>query len=69
MEPGGSLPHSQEPATCPCPEPQHLTVSQNSLLPTSVCECDTPSCVSDMNKQITMSLHTTIFIRQDTLSI
>jgi hypothetical protein len=21
MEPGGSLPHSQEPATCPCPEP------------------------------------------------
>jgi hypothetical protein len=21
MEPGGSLPHSQEPATCPYPEP------------------------------------------------
>jgi hypothetical protein len=21
MEPGGSLPHSQGPATCPCPEP------------------------------------------------
>jgi len=21
MKPGGSLPHSQEPATCPCPEP------------------------------------------------
>ena len=21
MEPEGSLPHSQEPATCPCPEP------------------------------------------------
>jgi len=24
MEPEGSLPHSQMPATCPCPEPVHL---------------------------------------------
>ena len=25
MEPEGSLPHSQEPATCPCPEPDQST--------------------------------------------
>jgi hypothetical protein len=26
MEPGGSLPHSQEPATCPYPEPAQLHI-------------------------------------------
>jgi hypothetical protein len=29
METGGSLPHSQEPATCPCPQPAQ---SQRDIL-------------------------------------
>jgi hypothetical protein len=27
MEPKGSLPHSQVPTTCPCPEPDHSSPS------------------------------------------
>jgi hypothetical protein len=29
MEPEGSLPHSQEPATCPYPESAGICVTQN----------------------------------------
>jgi hypothetical protein len=33
MEPGGSLPHSQEPATCPYPEPaQSISCSPSQFL-------------------------------------
>jgi hypothetical protein len=33
MEPGRTLPHSQEPATCPCPEP-----AQSSPCPIAILE-------------------------------
>ena len=32
MEPEGSLPHSQVPATCPYPEPDHSTPYPHILL-------------------------------------
>jgi hypothetical protein len=41
MEPGGSLPHSQEPATCPYPKqaattfPLNLSKSQTEIIPRS----------------------------------
>jgi hypothetical protein len=33
MEPKGSLPHSQVPATCPCPEPDRSGPCPHILLP------------------------------------
>ena len=32
MEPEGSLPHSQQPATCPCPEPDQSSQCISSRL-------------------------------------
>jgi hypothetical protein len=32
MEPGGSLPHSQQPATCPSPCPRLCTLFRNILI-------------------------------------
>jgi hypothetical protein len=49
MEPGGSLPHSQEPATCPYPQPAqfspcpHLTSWRSSLILSSNLRLGLPS--------------------------
>jgi len=36
MEPGGSLPHSQEPVTCPYPVPESNPVNAAANLPPPV---------------------------------
>jgi hypothetical protein len=51
MEPGGSLPHSQEPATCPYPE-QRLKYKEIKFLPALLNGCETWSLTLRENRRL-----------------